>query len=420
MARSTGIGVFAISTLIVVLVAIISGYYINIQAGRIRELESQLNTWMNNYNQLYSEHQDLIDRYNKLSRDYNSLQSDYNRLSADYKNLLNKHVALSQAYDALSANYTALMQAYKALDTNYTVLQNAYASLKSNYDSLNANYTALQSAYAALKADYDTLQVQYKDLSSKYNSLNASYTALLNNYTMLKAGYDQLYSEYTSLIDWYNAIRDQVNFRSLPPIEKMPMYITPDDPAVVSTMYSVTGGWGRLNDWNEFWSDVYKLYKWVKDNIIYSYDSPEPVLPEIGGTLAWRDEFFRFPNETLRDGTGDCEDMANLLASLILAYNGKVYNVWVMIVYFDDGGHATVVIPVSGGMITIVDPAGHYYTSSFGVITARDVATELQNYFNYWASAGHKNGRVYAIYSYNMYKVFNSNQEFIDYVRSST
>jgi len=383
MARSTGIGVFAISILIVVLVAIISGYYINVQAGRIRELESQLNTWMNNYNQLYSEHQELTKKYNELTTDYNTLLDNYNRLSADYKDL--------------SSRYTELTQEFNAL---------------------NANYTALQGMYASLKSSYESLQNQYQTLSTEYNLLNTNYITLVNSYNALKAERDQLYSEYTRFIDWYNTMRDQVNSRSIPSLENMTKYITPDDPAVISSMYSITGGWSNPGDWNEYWSDVYKLYKWVADNIMYSYDSPEPVLPGIGGYLAWRDDFWRFPNETLRDGTGDCEDMANLLASLILAYNGKRYYVWAIYIVFDNSAHVAVALPVQGGMLTILDPAGHYYTSSYGSITARDVATELQKYFNYWASAGYPNGRVYAIYSYNIYKVFNSTQEFIQYVKS--
>jgi len=104
---------------------------------------------------------------------------------------------------------------------------------------------------------------------------------------------------------------------------------------------------------------------------------------------------------------------------------GKRYYVWVLYVEFVKGnetvGHLAVALPVIGGKITILDPAGKYYTSTFlGSITAKDVATELQNYFSYWALSGYRNGKVYAIYSYNMYKIFNNNDEFIQYVKSVT
>jgi len=102
---------------------------------------------------------------------------------------------------------------------------------------------------------------------------------------------------------------------------------------------------------------------------------------------------------------------------------GKRYYVWVLYVEFVKGnetvGRLAVALPVAGGKITILDPAGKYYTSTFfGSITVRDVVTELQNYFSYWISSEYRNSKVYAIYSYNMYKIFNN--DFIHYVKSIT
>jgi len=383
--RTVGLFIIVIANIVLVSIGISSGYYIRIQEAKIRDLEAQVNEWTTNYTKLTNEYQALLNEYNILSANYSALQSDYSRLSAEHGELLNKYASLSEAYSALSADYATLQGEYATLRASYDSLQNAYQSLSSRYDALSANYTALEKSYSTLKSNYDALS-----------------------------------NKYTQLITWYNSLAEEVNSRVAPQLITASRYITPDDPDVISTMINVTGGWSNPSDWNEFWNDVYRLYKWVESNIVYSYDSPEPVLPSIGGKLTWREDFWRFPNETLRDRTGDCEDMANLLASLILAYSGKTVNVWVMLVYFDDGGHAVVVIPVQGGRIAIVDPPGHYYTSSNGAITAKDVATELENYLNYWASGGHTNGRVYAIYSYNIQKVFNSNQDFINYVRSVT
>ena len=52
------------------------------------------------------------------------------------------------------------------------------------------------------------------------------------------------------------------------------------------------------------WKRVFKLKEWVKHNI--------KAKPEKG-------EFWKFPFETLRDKEGDCEDLAILLANLLVA-----------------------------------------------------------------------------------------------------
>jgi len=371
--------VFATTVTALILVSAFSGYYIHTLTGRIADLESQLSDWMRKYSQLDANYRELAERYSALNDQYNQLKVE--------------HTDLQFRYERLSEDYK---------------------TLKSQYESLQSSYTQLQSQYQSLLSEYN-------DLTNRYTALNRSYTLLLNGYESLKLSYDQLHNKYNYFISWYNNLRNQVNTRIVPYLNNLTMFITPDDPLVVSLMYNVTGGWSNTSDWFEYWFDVYLLYKWVVDNIKYSHDSPEPVLPDVGETVFWRNSFWRFPNETIRDGTGDCEDMANLLASLILAYGGKRYKVWVMIVDFGGTGHAAVVLPVKGGEIAILDPAGKYYTStSFGLLTARDVAEELQNYFRYWASAGYPNGRVYAIYSYNMYRTFNSNEEFIQYVKSIT
>jgi len=433
--------VFASTIIVLILVSIFSGYYIYTLMSRVADLESQLNNWIAKYNQLKSEHEDIQSRYVRLSQDYSALKSQhedllsrYNRLELDYKNIVNNYNVLFQKFSELRENYTALQNNYITLMMQYSMLLKSYNELKTSYESLQLSYAQLQSQYQSLLSDYNTLMMRYVALNNSYISLlnaygllKSSYEQLINKYNDLASKYSILYNEYTVLlynynyfINWYKSIMNQINIRIIPSVENMTRFITPDDPTVVSIMYSVTGGWSNPSDWNEAWSDMFKLYKWVVDNIKYSYDSPEPVLPDIGGSVFWLKEFWRLPSETIRDGTGDCEDQANLLASLILAYNGKKYGVWVMLVKFDDDGHALVVIPVKGGKIAILDPAGKYYTSISGSLTAKDVATELQNYFQHWASAGYKNGRVYAIYSYNMYKTFNSNEEFIQYVKNIT
>jgi hypothetical protein len=50
--------------------------------------------------------------------------------------------------------------------------------------------------------------------------------------------------------------------------------------------------------------------------------------------------------------------------------------------------HMAALMPVQGGKVCIVDPAGHYLTPQYGRITSRPALEELQRYSSYWASHG--------------------------------
>jgi len=217
---------------------------------------------------------------------------------------------------------------------------------------------------------------------------------------------------------------EQVNLRQGFGEDKM-KFVTPDDPSVSLLVIQVTGGWSDTSNWNEYWSDVKRMYDWVVDNIKYAPDSPSPVLPSIEGSLSWRNEFWRFPNETIRDKAGDCEDMANLLVSMIRNYGHKRYAEWSIVIEFEKDSntekHVAVAMPCTGSELVILDPAGKYYTrDELGNLVSKKASEALQDWFNYWETQGYRNPKVICIFSDYMYKEFSSNEEFINYVRSLT
>jgi len=75
------------------------------------------------------------------------------------------------------------------------------------------------------------------------------------------------------------------------------------------------------------WKRVYKLKEWVKRNI--------KAKPEQG-------EFWKFPFETLRDKEGDCEDLAILLANLLVASGIPSWRVRLCAGLTDAGPHVWV------------------------------------------------------------------------------
>ena len=105
-------------------------------------------------------------------------------------------------------------------------------------------------------------------------------------------------------------------------------YVTPNDHSVQSHLETIG-------------NDVNTLYGWVGDNIQYTYDS------DVYGV----EEYWQFPYETLNLGTGDCEDQAFLLCSLIRASGTSAENVFVALGKVD-GGHAWVILKTEGGWRT--------------------------------------------------------------------
>jgi hypothetical protein len=63
---------------------------------------------------------------------------------------------------------------------------------------------------------------------------------------------------------------------------------------------------------------------------------------------------------------------------------------------------------VSGGELAILDPAGHYYTSSLGNLVSKDISTEITSWLNYWKPQMGSDVRVYRVFSEYMDQIFAS------------
>jgi hypothetical protein len=253
----------------------------------------------------------------------------------------------------------------------------------------------------------------------RYGRLNVEYATLSSQYAKLNADYSQLSVEKARIEEWYSSMRRQVNFRQGIG-EDQKGFITPDDPRVRSLTTQITGGWENPADANEYWSDLGGMYNWVLKSISFSYDSPTAVLPEIGGSLSWREDFYRFPNETIGDKTGDCEDQALLLASMILNYGNKGFSVWAIGLSVGASGHIAVAFPVVGGGLTILDPAGRFHTQNWeGNLGSKDVHSAVTEWIQYWSSMGGQQASVVEIFSETEYRAFSNTDDFVNWVLSS-
>ncbi len=153
---------------------------------------------------------------------------------------------------------------------------------------------------------------------------------------------------------------------------------------------------------------------------MYSLDSRTPILPEsASGTLAWRGDFWRLPVETIRDETGDCEDTALLLASMLLNYNERRYPAWIIGLKTpgpEPKAHVAVAIPSTNIQLTIFDISGHYYTPFFnlGGFGSQYVPLALNRWLAHLGD-DMPDAQVYMVFSENFYKEFSGNEEFIEW-----
>lgn len=298
--------------------------------------------------------------------------------------------------------------------------------------SLIAQVNSLQNENSALKSEIVARDNVINSLNSKVAQLQANITYYESQLTMLDSQIDLLNSKISSLQnerdllntrlrayeDAYQNLRNEVNMRW--DETNVKVFITPEDPSVREIVYAITGGWSNTSDWNEFWRDVKAMYDWVVNNIEYRHDSLYPILPyNPSETLSFINEMWQFPNETLKLRKGDCEDMAILLASMIYSYANMRYYVEVILIESSTSGHAAVQLPVEGGELTILDPAGHYYTrGSRGNLVSKDIITEINNWLNYWESVMGGDVHVARVFSSYVDITFSSTNEYISWMYS--
>jgi len=87
--------------------------------------------------------------------------------------------------------------------------------------------------------------------------------------------------------------------------EEMKRYITPDDPEVKAAVNDILSGY-----WRWAYSDFNALRQWVSSYVTYKSDQ------SVHGVS----DYWQLPTETLSLGTGDCEDFAILVCTLLRAY----------------------------------------------------------------------------------------------------
>ena len=311
--------------------------------------------------------------------------------------------------------YLSLSSSFNTLNANQKSLTSENQNLRTQYNTLTNQHSGLQSEHSTLQGSYNSLQTNYNSLQSSYSSLQTNQSSLQSDYNSLQSSYNSLQSNYNSYISSYGNLRNQVNNRAFGTDGKY--FITAQDPTVKNLVIQITGGWSNTSDWNECWTDTKMMYDWIVNNIEYRSDGLFPVIPStLSGSVEYGQEMWQLPNETLDLKQGDCEDMAILLASMILYYNGEKHWTECISITSSDSGHMGVQIPVAGDKLTILDPAGKYYTQTSGNIDQKDVSTEINNWLTYWKPQMGNDVRVDRVFSDYLDKTFSSTSEYTSWM----
>jgi hypothetical protein len=391
----------------IIILAIITGFL----AGYTYLLSQQVNNLQSENSALKTENTRLKDERDQLSSWLQGNKTYYE----SQVTLLSTQVSQLQTW--LNGNISLLNSVITERNQLTTWLQGNKTYYESQIASLNSQIQQLQSW---LNGNISLLNAVIVERDQLFNWLQGNKTYYQSQISSLQSQLAMINSSFQEYVNAYNYLRDRVNMRW--DQSNVKPFITPSDPLVSSTVYSITGWWSNTSDWNEFWRDVKALYDWVVENIEYRYDGLYPMLPDTPfGSLEFWNDMWQFPNETLKLGRGDCEDMAILLASMIMNYNGMRYDVEVILISGAKGAHAAVQLPVIGGQIVILDPAGHYYThDAWGNIASKDIDAEINNWLNYWKPKLGSDVRVVRVFSDYIDIKFNNMSEYLTWMYSRT
>ena len=304
----------------------------------------------------------------------------------------------------LNITETELDVAREELGATKTHLAAIEVGLRNALVKLQTAEVQLTSTKNQLEKTESLLSVAEKQLEETESQLSAVATQL-----------ETKKNEQLQMLSQYSSLSEQVNLR-FGQGEDSQSFVTPDNALVSTEAREIAGEYSQ--DINEFWSDYMRLYRWVVNNVEYSHDSYLPFLPvTMGGDLIWRSECWRMPAETLKDGVGDCEDMAVLLASLMLSYNNERFTVWALEINNGATAHLAVAFPVAGNKLTILDPAGNYYTGyPAGYLMSYDVDVAVTKWLSHWKKEM-PGAEITFAFSNKLYRQFSSSEEFINWVK---
>jgi hypothetical protein len=294
----------------------------------------------------------------------------------------------------------------EALNFRIMSLQYQNSVLTSRCNALETN---ISSVFEEFEVEIAALQDDYVELENRYLTLEYDYDRLEYELFRESESRGEIEEEFNVYMAEFRQLKDDVNSR-LAFDGDLSRFVTPEDPAVVEAMQMVSGGLETWGSMSEFWGDSKLLHDWIVGNIAYAVDSPYPYLySDPSESVRWFVQSVRYPNETLADASGDCEDQALLLESMMEAHNER-FTQWCISIQWEGDGHVGVGIPIEGGRLAILDPSGGYHSGAGDSLSSMPVTDALDD----WISmVSDKETHVNSVFSSELYVEFKDTDEFL-------
>lgn len=269
------------------------------------------------------------------------LNSHYNELSKNYTNIRYQLINLSEMYRAVSADLENTLDENKRLNE---WLRGNISEYSQEVKRLKTELNITLGKYDELLMDYDLLINSLKSNMSYINELElrlqgyASELERLNKILRKAVIPSQLpYENHTLNKEFLDS-----SVKSLEQVGELPL-----DPPSTKVEEVIT-----------------KIVLWISNNTYYQYD------------LSVMRDYWKLPNETIREEGGDCEDLAVLGYALLRRAGLK--NAYLLSWYAGGSGHVGVLIYVDGNWF-LIDP-GWTFVNGYKLYlttTIRDVKGAL-------------------------------------------
>jgi hypothetical protein len=318
---------------------------------------------------------------------------------------LGTNVYYTPKIDEVETNLQSTIENYLELSNKHGTLEQDHSTLLDEHKTIVDNYTRSIEVYEDLIYQYNSLSEDYSTISVQYNSLSTDHQELKNNYNIISNDLSQLSTDYNFVLRDFHDLSMEVEdffkqlnqFSSLP--ESFQSVLTDDELGkIASTVELITKP-------SDSWYSVERIHKHVVNLVNYAEDVNVPYCQNIQYdqvddkrlvnyfNIEIARNYIQTPIFTLEYAQGDCEDQAILEYAMIDYYereiHGTDYLTYLARMTLGDGnGHVAVIIPAANHEICVLDPAGSYYTSRMGHIESRSASQELQQYSNLWSSYG--------------------------------
>ncbi|MBC8223999.1 hypothetical protein H8E65_05380 [Candidatus Bathyarchaeota archaeon] len=284
-------------------------------------------------------------------------------------------------------------------------------SLQYQTTVLSARSSLLESNMSDVLAEFEKQVQEIQDENAK---LELEYTDIVGenerieySLAVLQQDHEDLLEDFGEYVDQFTQIRGEINSR-VGIDGNLSRFVTPQDPAVAGWMLAITGGYEDPDSPDEVWGDYEALYSWVTSRIREELDSPYPfIYADSSRQVRWVKHSVRYPNETLADLSGDCEDQAILLLSMMTAYSDRLEK-WSISIDWEGGGHVAVAYPSGDGGLVILDPTRDFRSDS--LVSGDPASVALEEWIGRFS---HDDAYVNSVYDGEMYMEFKSTADFL-------